>query len=47
MSVEGVRILAPVLGEHAKILTPEAIKFVATLHRVFESTRQELSLIHI
>ncbi|WFD42932.1 malate synthase [Malassezia psittaci] len=41
MSVEGVRILAPVLGEHAKILTPEAVKFVATLHRVFESTRQE------
>ena len=41
MSVEGVRILAPVLGEHAKILTPEAIKFVATLHRTFESTRQE------
>ena len=31
MSVEGVRILAPVLGEHAQILTPEAIKFLTCL----------------
>lgn len=41
MSVEGVRILAPVLGDHAKILTPEAIKFLAVLHRNFEGIRQE------
>ncbi|PKI85522.1 malate synthase [Malassezia vespertilionis] len=41
MSVEGVRILAPVLGEHAKILTPEVIKFLAILHRTFEPVRQE------
>ncbi|WFD32385.1 malate synthase [Malassezia sp. CBS 17886] len=41
MSVEGVRILAPVLGDHAKILTPEATKFLAILHRTFESTREE------
>ena len=40
-SVEGVRILAPVVGDHAKILTPEAIRFLAVLHRTFESTRQE------
>ncbi|KAL4403138.1 malate synthase [Malassezia pachydermatis] len=41
MSVDGVRILAPVLGEHARILTPEAIKFLAVLHRNFEPVRQE------
>ena len=41
MSVEGVRILAPVLGEHAQILTPEAIKFLTVLHRNFETERQE------
>mgnify|MGYP001756403683 FL=1 len=41
MSVEGVRILAPVLGEHAQILTPEAIKFLTVLHRTFETERQE------
>ena len=41
MSVEGVRILAPVVGEHARILTPEAIRFLAVLHRTFEGTRQE------
>ena len=41
MSVEGVRILGPVVGEHAKILTPEAIKFLALLHRSFEPIRQE------
>lgn len=41
MSVEGVRILAPVLGEHTQILTPEAIKFLTVLHRNFETERQE------
>ena len=41
MSVEGVRILAPVLGEHAQILTPEAIKFLTVLPRNFETERQE------
>ena len=41
MSVEGVRILAPVLGEYARILTPEAVRFLAVLHRTFEPTRQE------
>ena len=41
MSVEGVRILAPVLGEHAQILTPEAIKFLTVLHRNVETERQE------
>lgn len=41
MSVEGVRILAPVQAEHASILTTEAIKFLAVLHRNFEPVRQE------
>ncbi|KAI3620711.1 hypothetical protein CBS9595_002678 [Malassezia furfur] len=41
MSVEGVRILAPIVGEHVNILSPEAIAFLAALHRVFEEKRQE------
>lgn len=41
MSVEGVRILAPVHGEHANILTPEAVTFLTALHRIFEDRRQE------
>ena len=41
MSVEGVRILAPVQGDHATILTDGAVKFIAALHRAFEGHRQE------
>ncbi|KAE8214852.1 hypothetical protein CF319_g4724 [Tilletia indica] len=39
--VEGVRITGPVQGRHAEILTPEAVKFLAVLHRNFEATRQD------
>ncbi|MCC6213065.1 MAG: malate synthase A, partial [Burkholderiales bacterium] len=39
---EGVRISAPISAEFARILTPEALAFVARLHRQFESRRQEL-----
>ncbi|PWN52074.1 putative malate synthase, glyoxysomal [Violaceomyces palustris] len=42
MSVPGVRILGRVEGDHAKILTPEALKFLAVLHRNFDATRQQL-----
>lgn len=41
-AVEGVRITGRVEGEHAKILTPEACRFLAVLHRNFEATRQKL-----
>ncbi|KDN50852.1 malate synthase [Tilletiaria anomala UBC 951] len=40
--VEGVRILGKVEGAHVQILTPEAIRFLAVLHRNFEATRQSL-----
>jgi len=38
----GVEIKAPVTPEFADILTPQALAFVATLHRGFESRRREL-----
>jgi malate synthase len=38
----GVTVSAPVTKEFAQILTPEALDFVARLHRKFESRRQEL-----
>jgi len=38
----GVRIDAPVLPEYARVLTPEALAFVAALGRRFEPRRQEL-----
>lgn len=40
--VDGVRITGRVEGDHAKILTPEACRFLALLHRSFEATRQKL-----
>ena len=39
---EGVEVLGPVPPEHASILTPEALRFVADLDRAFEGTRQDL-----
>ncbi len=39
---QGVRITAPITPEYATILTPEAVGFVAKLHRAFERRRQEL-----
>ncbi len=39
---EGVRISAPISADFASILTPEALAFVAKLHRKFEARRQEL-----
>lgn len=40
--VDGVRILGRIEGEHAKVITPEACRFLAVLHRNFEATRQKL-----
>lgn len=42
MSVEGVRVLGKIEGDQASILTPEALRFLAVLHRSFDSTRQSL-----
>ena len=38
----GVQISAPISPAFAQILTPEALSFVAKLHRQFEARRQEL-----
>ncbi len=38
----GVEIRAPMAPEFVRILTPEALAFVAELHRAFEGRRQEL-----
>jgi malate synthase len=39
---EGVEILAPTTAAHTEILSPEALEFVAGLHRKFNSRRREL-----
>jgi malate synthase len=39
---EGIQILGPVTPEYAQILTPEALAFVAKLHRHFNPTRERL-----
>ncbi|MBI1914148.1 MAG: malate synthase A [Planctomycetes bacterium] len=41
-AVEGVQVLAPVPAEAAEILTPQALAFVAKLHRAFDGRRREL-----
>jgi malate synthase len=38
----GVEILAPILGSHAEILTPEAVGFLVDLQRRFNARRKEL-----
>lgn len=40
--VKGVSITAPITPEFAEILTPEALEFVAKLHRAFNGRRKEL-----
>jgi len=43
MTVQGVQILSSVASEaQARILTDDAVKFLAALHRTFDSTRQSL-----
>ena len=39
---EGVRVTAPISPDFAEIVMPEALAFVARLHRQFEARRQEL-----
>ncbi|MDO8665685.1 MAG: malate synthase A, partial [Gemmatimonadales bacterium] len=38
----GLELRGPVSGAHAEILTPDALAFLALLHRTFEGRRQEL-----
>ena len=38
----GVQVLAPITPEYAQILTPEALAFLAKLHRQFNARRLEL-----
>ncbi|CAH7672826.1 malate synthase-domain-containing protein [Phakopsora pachyrhizi] len=45
-SLLGVKLLQEVEKVHQSILTPEAIKFLATLHRYFEPTRRSLLKLH-
>src|SRR5579885_503330 len=40
--VEGIEITEPVTPEFAEILTPDALRFVATLVRAFRDRREEL-----
>jgi malate synthase len=40
--VEGVDLLAPVQGRAEQVLSPEALEFVAGLHRTFNPRREEL-----
>jgi malate synthase len=38
----GVEITGPVTGRYAQILTPDALEFLADLHRTFDARRREL-----
>lgn len=40
--LQGVNILGAIKDEHRKILTPEALAFLALLHRSFNNTRKQL-----
>jgi malate synthase len=40
--LQGVNVLGSVKEEHKKILTPEALAFLALLHRSFNATRKTL-----
>ena len=40
--VEGLHVVAPAQGRAEEVLTPEALKFVAGLHRQFNPRREEL-----
>ncbi|HYZ29886.1 MAG TPA: hypothetical protein VE570_12570, partial [Thermoleophilaceae bacterium] len=42
VEVKGVEIHAPVSGRMEEVLTPDALEFVAGLHRAFDSTRRDL-----
>ena len=42
MQVEGVEILGPVPGDLDQVLNPEAVAFIAGLHRQFNGRREEL-----
>jgi len=39
---DGIQIRGPVTKEYASILTPDALRFVASIHNRFEDTRRQL-----
>src|ERR671931_1189942 len=41
-TVKNVEVKAPVEGRMNEVLTPEALEFVARLHREFDPTRRQL-----
>ena len=42
VSVEGIEVRGPVTGRRGEVLTPEALAFLARLHREFNPTREAL-----
>jgi malate synthase len=42
VTTPSVRVVAPVEGRHQEILTPDALQFLAELHRRFEPRRRDL-----
>src|SRR3954453_9084280 len=42
LEAKGLEIHAPVSGRMEEVLTPDALEFVAGLHREFDSTRRDL-----
>ncbi len=42
LDLPGVQVLAPVSDAYAEILTPQAVAFLADLHRAFNSRRKQL-----
>lgn len=40
--LQGVNVLGKTDQSHAKILTPDALAFIALLHRTFDGTRKQL-----
>ena len=42
VEIPGVEVIAPATESHARVLTPEAMAFIADLHRTFNGRRKEL-----
>lgn len=47
MAVAGVNVLGPRNGQFNEILTDDALRFLAALHRTFDATRQSLLIARI
>ncbi|KZV88366.1 malate synthase, partial [Exidia glandulosa HHB12029] len=47
MAIPGVNVLGPRNGQFNEILTDDALRFLAALHRTFDKTRQSLLVARI